>query len=88
MTKKFYNTNDKKFGVRAFEEDGKYTLTIAYVIARFVATKHSSKSHIETDIKSYDKKFDSKESANAYFKKIKETHKTLAQVSFWEFDMK
>lgn len=24
MTKKFYNTNDKKFGVRAFEEGGKY----------------------------------------------------------------
>ena len=84
--KKFYNTDDKKFGVRATVEDGKYLLTIAYVSARFVATKHSRKSHIETDLVFFDKKFDNKNSANNYFKKVKETHKTLKQVEIWNFD--
>lgn len=84
--KKFYNTEDNKFGVRATKENDEYVLVIAYVSARFVATKHSRKAHIETDISSFEKRFANRESANKYFLKIKENHKTLKQVDFWSFE--
>lgn len=76
--KRYRNENDT-IRVGAYEENGKYVIEIAKQVKMLVATRGSRKPHVEYDIRSFKKEFDTKDRANAYFKGIKKNNPTLKE---------
>lgn len=76
--KKYRNANDT-MRVGAYEENGKYIIIINKERKMLVATKGSSKAHVETYYTDYRKEFDNPHKANRYFKGIKANNPTLVR---------
>lgn len=74
--KVYRNANDT-MRVGAYEKDGRFCIVIEKVYKMQVATKGSSKAHVEEDIKHFEKCFDTADQANRYFLGIKKNNPTL-----------
>lgn len=77
---KLYRNENDTVRVGALERDGRFVIIIEKERKLLVATKGSRKAHVETDYTHYEKEFDTKESANRYFKGIKRNNPTLRAI--------
>lgn len=77
---KIYKNANDTMRVGAVEKDGKYIIIIEKERKMLVASRNSRKAHVETYNTHYEKSFDSKEKANAYFKGIKKNNPTLTRI--------
>lgn len=77
---KVYRNDADTIRVGAYEKNGKYYIVIEKLFNRWVATRNSTKAHIEQDFSHYEKVFNSKEQANAYFGGIKKNNPTLKEM--------
>lgn len=77
---KTYKNENDTMRVGALERDGKYIIIIEKEKQMLVASRNSRKPHTESYYTHYEKRFDSREKANAYFKGIKRNNPTLARI--------
>ena len=77
---KIYSNADDSIRVGAELRDGKYVIVIEKQRKILVASKNSTKAHIEYDYSHYEKTFTDPKQANAYFMGIKKNHPTLKAI--------
>lgn len=75
-----YKNEKDTMRVGAYEKDGKYIIVVEKERPMLVASKNSTKAHVEYDYTHYEKQFDTKEQANRYFMGIKKNNPTLKHI--------
>lgn len=77
--KRYANANDT-IRVGAIERNGKYVIIVEKGRKMLVATRNKRSPHVEVYYDHYEKEFDNKDKANAYFKGIKKNNPTLKRI--------